>query len=205
MASVSTKKRRLIAGLIASCVAVVALTVTLALTLPTSEPSTSTLAPVTPPEDDVIEPPTPPVTVVQSMGLPVAGEYTVDKNFAKDKLVYCVTQKLWKTHEGVDFKTVRGVPVISVLDGKVTRVGSTTLDGTYVVVTHSDGRVSTYKSLDPDLKVKEGDEITKGTVLGTVSDTMLSEATQGPHLHFELTVDGDSVNPADFITELGGK
>ena len=129
----------------------------------------------------------------------------VDKGFAKDKLLYCATQKLWKTHEALDFKVARGTDVTAILDGTVTKTGATTLDGSYVVITHSDGRVSTYKSLDEKLSVKVGDKVIKGSIIGKVSDTMLSESAQGAHLHFELTVDGVTVNPVDYISELGGK
>jgi len=198
-----TRKRRIIIGLVAGCAVAVALIVTLSVTL-RDVPNTPTTG------TDVIEPPdtepeSPPVTVKQTMGLPVVGTYTVDKGFAKDKLLYCATQKLWKTHEGIDFKVARGTDVTSILDGEVTKTGTTTLDGTYVVITHSDGRVSTYKSLDAALPVKVGDKVQKGSIIGRVSDSMLSEAAQGAHLHFELSINGETVNPVDYIAELGGK
>ena len=54
----------------------------------------------------------------------------------------------------------------------------------------------------PDLmELVAGDEVEAGAVIGKVGDTSVSEMADEPHLHFELMVNGESVNPLDYITE----
>ena len=52
-----------------------------------------------------------------------------------------------------------------------------------------------YASLANDVPVKAGDTVTKGSVIGQVSDTAKSEANDGPHLHLEVLLDNELVDP----------
>lgn len=162
-------------------------------------------------ENPPVETPTDPVTpdvvdptpTVQTVGMPLE-TYELATPHNKNALIYFPSLRIWQTHIGTDFKAELGTNVLSVLDGTVESVGSDPLDGNFVVVKHSDNRTTYYKSLDA-VNVKKGDAVTKGFVLGTVGNTMKIESHLGPHLHFEMTVDSETVNPADFLTELGGK
>lgn len=158
----------------------------------------------TPDPDDNKDPEPGPTVTEQSMGLPLEN-CVVDMAFANSELLYSPTLELWQTHLGTDFKAEKGTNVLAVLDGVVEKAEADPLYGTYVTIRHDKNRISVYKSLDPALKVKVGDTVKKGDVIGAVGDTMISEAKQGSHLHFELTVDGKLVNCADYMSELGGK
>ena len=61
------------------------------------------------------------------------------------------------------------------------------------------GIVVVYASLASEIPVKVGDEVVKGSVIGKVSNTAKSEASDGPHLHLEVLLDGDSVDPALYL------
>lgn len=196
MTHTSVHKRRNTVILIVIGILLAAAVVTTAVVLSTNKQPPV----VTPPVDDII--PDPPV--VATMQLPVK-DAAAGLGYSADKLVYFETLKLWQTHTAVDFKAEKGTDVLAVLDGTVKTVASDSLNGTYVVLEHDGGKISTYKSLEADVPVSVGDTVKQGDAIGTVGDTMLTEINQGAHLHFELAVDGKAVNPADYIESLGGK
>ena len=73
--------------------------------------------------------------------------------------------------------------------------------GMTVVLRHSEGYTTRYASLSENVPVKPGDIVTAGQTIGTVGNTALMESAIGDHLHFSVTCDGESVNPADFLTQ----
>lgn len=138
----------------------------------------------------------------QEMVMPVSAEYTVIKEFANDKLLWSATLRLFRTHEAIDIACDRGTNVCAVLDGTVESVMNTDLDGTVVVVKHTNNLRTVYKSLDKTVPVAVGAAVKQGDVIGTVSDTMITEITEGPHLHFEVIEAGVNVDPAKYIETL---
>ncbi|MBN2357035.1 M23 family metallopeptidase [candidate division KSB1 bacterium] len=102
-------------------------------------------------------------------------------------------------HDGVDFSAPRGTDVYASADGKVleaiTRYRPNHSYGKYVLIDHGYGRVTRYAHLETVL-VKPGQNITRHTVIGKVGDT--GKAT-GPHLHYEVIVDGKAVDPMNYI------
>ena len=75
--------------------------------------------------------------------------------------------------------------------------------GTCVAVTHKDDTVSIYKNLAPALSegIAAGTAVKQGQQLGIVGDTAVVEMADEPHLHFEVTVKGLSVDPLDYFSE----
>ena len=138
------------------------------------------------------------VGVTVSPYLPVLNS-TIYKEYSADELVYNSTLKQWEVHKGLDFQASTGSSVYSILDGEVIDVYSNLLEGNVVVVEHDNGWVSTYASLDEDLKVKQGDLVNRGQELGTVSNTASSELEAGAHLHFSLVDNGKNVDPAAYL------
>lgn len=110
-------------------------------------------------------------------------------------------------HHGVDFTPGIGADIQAVADGTV-RIATNSggLYGTYVVIDHViDGQqVSSLYAhmLTGSLKVKVGQQVTVGTILGNTGDTGFSF---GPHTHFEITVNGTRINPLPWLQQNAGR
>ena len=125
---------------------------------------------------------------------PIA-DAAVQKDYTDTTLVYNATMKHWATHQGIDYAAEVGTAVRAVFDGEVSEIVTTTMRGTEVTLRHSDGFTTTYALLGPDVPVKVGDKVSRGTVLGYVAQTGYFESADGPHLHFETRKDGKLTNP----------
>ena len=68
--------------------------------------------------------------------------------------------------------------------------------GNYVVVSHGSGNTTLYAHMS-SRKVSEGDYVNQGDVLGITGSTGISS---GPHLHFEITENGERVDPLTYLT-----
>lgn len=98
-------------------------------------------------------------------------------------------------HSGLDFAVPRGTPVKAPANGVVTVVGDYFFNGRTVFVDHGQGFITMYCHLDEAL-VKVGQEVGRGDVLGRVGAT--GRAT-GPHLHWNVSLNGNRVDPAIFL------
>ncbi len=107
----------------------------------------------------------------------------------------------WGMHEGIDFASHRGEPVYATADGVVVSAVNVYRPnsgyGKEVVIDHGYGKMTRYAHLSKVLVV-EGQRVSRWDVIGLVGDT--GQAT-GPHVHYEVLVDGKPVNPRDFILE----
>jgi murein DD-endopeptidase MepM/ murein hydrolase activator NlpD len=131
-----------------------------------------------------------------TFGAPCLGSVVVEHS--NTVLVWNSTLSQYSTHTGVDF-SVSDDKVMAVANGTVSSVGYDTLKGHYIVINHADNYQSRYYSLAEGITLKEGDKVTKGQVIATVSDTMATEAHQGKHLHFEMSKDGENIDPLTVI------
>lgn len=145
----------------------------------------------TPVEDDDF---TPVVTPEIEFNSPLA-DLTVMKDFSSTKLQYSNTLELWQAHKAIDLTAEEGTDVYAVLDGTVTEVTYNYLMGNIVKLDVGGGITVVYASLANDVPVKVGDAVTKGSVIGKVSNTAKSEASDGAHLHLEVLLNGELVDP----------
>lgn len=134
---------------------------------------------------------------------PAAGKITT--SHSTEIPVFSETLEVWKIHTGVDIATEEGASVFAVADGEVTRVYSAALLGKTVEITHSNGIKTVYSNLAENVTVEEGKKVSQGEKLGTVGDSAISELADEAHLHFEVLVNGNSVNPLDYIGEESKK
>ena len=68
--------------------------------------------------------------------------------------------------------------------------------GVTVVIDHGQGYKSSYSNLDSDVNVKVKETVTKGKVIGKISNTAIGEIKDDPHLHFTLIKDNQIVDPS---------
>jgi len=128
---------------------------------------------------------------------PVSGE--IERGHDASRLMYDVTMRDWRTHEGIDIIAPLGSTVTATRGGLVTSVEADDLYGTVVTVEHDDGSVATYANLAELPAVNVNERIEQGYIIGAVGDTALCEVAQGEHLHFALSVNGESVDPLSFL------
>jgi murein DD-endopeptidase MepM/ murein hydrolase activator NlpD len=98
-------------------------------------------------------------------------------------------------HTGVDFEVPAGNLARATADGTVTMAGYDGGYGNMVEVDHGNGITTRYGHLS-QIDVKVGEVVSKGTVLGHTGSTGRST---GPHLHYEIRVDGDPIDPMRYI------
>ena len=98
-------------------------------------------------------------------------------------------------HGGVDLAGPEGTPIYATRSGYVYRAGYTSYNGYYVGVDHGDNFASAYLHLSYYI-VDVGEYVSQGQVIGYMGSTGIST---GPHLHFTIYYNGDTVNPAEYI------
>lgn len=99
-------------------------------------------------------------------------------------------------HYGVDIGMAMGTPICAVKDGTViTSVHGSSGYGYYIIIDHADG-VQTLYAHCSELLVSVGDEVKKGDIIAKVGSTGRST---GPHVHFEIRIDGERVDPLPYI------
>jgi murein DD-endopeptidase MepM/ murein hydrolase activator NlpD len=98
-------------------------------------------------------------------------------------------------HKGVDWATPVGTSVVASSSGTVTRAGWGSGYGYCVYIHHSDGKDTRYGHLSKVL-VSVGQSVTQGQRIALSGNTGVST---GPHLHFEILVNGTQVNPLNYL------
>ena len=101
------------------------------------------------------------------------------------------------SHKGVDLNAPMGTSVFAAMDGRVIAVGNQRAYGNFVTIDHGNGIVTHYGHHRINL-VQVGDVVRRGQKIAEVGRT--GNAT-GPHLHFELRVDGSQCNPLPFMDD----
>lgn len=100
-------------------------------------------------------------------------------------------------HNGIDISALPGTEIISPADGKVTRVYNDRRGGKILEVSHGDGFKTIFGHLK-DYNVRQGQTVKRGDVIAYVGN---SGRSTGPHLHYEVQVDGKRMNPKWFILD----
>lgn len=101
-----------------------------------------------------------------------------------------------RQHFGIDIAAKKNENIKAVLEGTVVLSSFTPETGNVIAIQHRDNMLSFYKHCSALLK-KAGSFVRAGEVIAVVGNT--GEYTTGPHLHFELWMNGSAVNPEEFI------
>lgn len=98
-------------------------------------------------------------------------------------------------HQGIDLAAPAGTPVISPAAGKIISVDYNEQTGHMLAIEHGDGIKTIYTHLK-EIYVKEGDTVRQGDRIAAAGNSGIST---GPHLHFEIHVNGKPVDPFTII------
>ncbi len=118
--------------------------------------------------------------------LPVTG-YRIPSGFGEDRGDH--------RHSGIDLAVAEGAAVAAVKSGTVVFAGWSRGYGYRIVIDHGDGSETTYSHLS-DIGVEKGEAVHAGSQIGLSGNTGRST---GPHLHFEVKVDGEYRNPESYF------
>jgi murein DD-endopeptidase MepM/ murein hydrolase activator NlpD len=109
---------------------------------------------------------------------------------------------IWRRHKGTDYAASMGTPVRTIGDGVVVFVGRKGGYGNVIDVRHRNGYVSRYGHLRSFAKgIHRGSRVTIGSTIGSVG---MSGLATGPHLHFEILVNGVQRDPKIALQMKGG-
>jgi len=102
----------------------------------------------------------------------------------------------WYLHKGLDLGYGMGQPIVATANGKVViKEYEERGFGNYLVIQHKYGFDTKYAHMQ-NIYVKEGQEVKQGDVIGTMGNSGLSD---GPHLHYEVRIGSQVLDPAKFI------
>lgn len=104
-------------------------------------------------------------------------------------------QRWGRLHAGSDFAGPVGTPIYVTADGVVTSAGWSSGYGRLIKVRHANGIETRYAHLSA-IRVSAGDRVSRGDRIGDMGN---SGQSTGPHLHYEIRVDGSPTNPMTFI------
>ena len=142
----------------------------------------------------VAEPAEPPLP---TFSMPTMGNISAE--FSIDTLVFSNTMEDYRTHNGIDVCAPVGQAVCAAADGVVKEVYEHPMMGYTVVISHDGYAESVYQNLYEEATVKVGDIVKSGDVIGAIGESAIIEIAEEPHLHFEMCIAGERVNPLDFI------
>lgn len=123
---------------------------------------------------------------------PVVGSYRISDTF--HNRINPVTG-VFEHHDGIDLAAAEGTPVVAALKGKVIFAQPNGTAGNEVKIQHENGIITRYLHLHT-IYASEGQEVEAGDQIGEVGTTGRST---GAHLHFEIHVNGEPVDPAPYI------
>jgi len=103
-------------------------------------------------------------------------------------------------HEGLDIAAPLGTAILATADGIVSFVGPLSAFGNVVFLNHGHGFTSFYAHVSTS-RVKEGQQVMRGDVVAYVG---MTGRTTGPHVHYEVQVNGTTVNPMKYVVDPAG-
>ncbi len=166
----------------------------------TVAPTPDTDAPTPPTSGDVGGADTDAAAPLPEFILPVSG--TLGKRHDPTIQVFSNSLGEWRVHLGIDILSSDGANVVAAADGVISDISDHPLMGKSVTVTHAGGAVTVYSNLDHELNegIDVGTRIAAGQVIGCIGESAMIEIGEEPHLHFEVFVDGEGVDPLDYLS-----
>lgn len=121
------------------------------------------------------------------------------KDYSNMNPVYSKTLGDWRTHNGIDFSGEAGGAVVAISYGEVISIYEDTLFGTCVLIDHGNGVTAKYCGLNKEtINVKEHSTVNSEDIIGYLGE-IPCEKQDGSHLHFEITHNGEIVEPLELM------
>ncbi|MBQ2841398.1 MAG: M23 family metallopeptidase [Clostridia bacterium] len=124
------------------------------------------------------------------------------KDYSNGEMVQSKTMGDWRVHNGVDFGGSAGNEVVAVGDGKITAVYDDSFWGTVVEIDHGNGMTARYCGLKSGSCLPEGSEVKKYDKIGSLGHIPV-EISDEDHLHLEILIDGENVDPLKALNKVG--
>ena len=136
-----------------------------------------------------------------SLTSPVAGN--VNKKHDLSVLVQSITMGDWRVHSGLDIAASLGSEVRAAADGTIEKVWQDPLMGTCISITHAGELTTVYQNLHETVAtgIVPGATVKMGDTIGAIGETALIECAEEPHLHFEVLLKNEKVDPLDYISK----
>jgi len=125
------------------------------------------------------------------------------KDYSNGEMVESKTMGDWRVHNGVDFGGSAGNDVVAVSKGKVTKVSDDSFWGTVIEIDHGNGMTVRYCGMKNGSTLPEGTEVEKYDKIGSLGHIPV-EISEEDHLHLEVLVDGEYVDPLKALNKVGG-
>lgn len=125
------------------------------------------------------------------------------KDFSDGEMVESKTMGDWRVHNGVDFGGSAGNEVVAVSSGTVTKVYDDSFWGTVVEIDHGNGMTARYCGLKSASCLPEGSTVEKYDKIGSLGHIPV-EISDEDHLHLEVLIDGEHVDPLKALNKVGG-
>lgn len=130
---------------------------------------------------------------------PVEGE--ILRDFSVESLSPDPTLGDWRTHAGLDIAAALDSQVLAMSAGTVSEVYEDGLMGTTVVLDHGNGLITTYCNLAGSPAVQAGQTVEAGEIIGAVGGSAIVESSLEPHLHLEASLNGQVVDPREYLPQ----
>lgn len=133
---------------------------------------------------------------VKKLSWPVTGNVIIP--YSMDTTVYFETLDQYQCNPALYIKAEKGTEVKAICEGEVTVVKKDARYGTMVTTDLGNGYKVCYGQLS-DCKLKKGDKVKAGDIIGKIGEPTDYFKLEGPHLYLKMTLQGKEINPAQYL------
>lgn len=135
--------------------------------------------------------------IAKDKNWPCVGYYTITSGYGNRNTGISLAST---NHKGIDISCPVGTEIVSVQEGTVLERGYNNYRGYYIIIKHSGGVVTVYQhGRANSFRASVGQSVEAGQVIMLSGNSGVSS---GPHLHFEVRVNGKNVNPKTWLKSL---
>ncbi len=133
---------------------------------------------------------------LQQLQAPLSGSSGISRNFGYG---YDAAFDDWRFHSGVDLAGSLGAAVLAPLPGEIKEIRQDSFTGSSLVLQHEGGLLSAYYGLQLQPGLSQGQQIIAGEKLGELCAPPPFEEAAGPHLHWELSLGDEHIDPTAYL------